>query len=229
MKILLVIPSVFEAAPVFKLAKERPKLGKIAKLTENICACIVGIGCETSQKRLRDALEKEKPDFAVLLGYCGACADSIANGDFIFECANSELVKLLCAQGMKEVKFACVHQTADTYKKQSLAEAGFGAVEMESDFFKSVVEEFGAEFAHIRCVSDAKKSPLPAELLDATMDRQTGAVNPMKMLNLQKLLKQPSILAKLICFGIEIAPVQKFFSSECKRLVEVLKDFANKN
>ncbi len=229
MKILLTIPSVFEAAPVFKQAKTKPELGKIAKISDDISAIVAGIGCETSQKRLRNAIENLSPDCIILLGYCGACSDTISNGDFVFSCDDENFSKLLLKQGMKQVSFACVEKTADSAQKQSLAERGFDAVEMESDFFKSVAENANVKFVHIRCVSDAKKSPLPADLLDATMDRQTGAINPMKMLELKKLIAKPSILINLARFGIEIAPIQKFFSSECKKLVETLKIFATEN
>ncbi len=229
MKILLTIPSVFEASPIFKLTKTKPELGKIAKISDNISAIIAGIGCETSQERLKNAVQNLLPDCVVLLGYCGACSDAISNGDFVFSCDDENFSKFLLNQGMKKVAFACVKKTADTTQKQSLAEQGFDAVEMESDFFKSVAENANVKFVHIRCVSDAKKSPIPADLLDSTMDRHTGAINPMKMFELKKLIAKPSILINLARFGMEIAPIQKFFSSECKKLVETLKIFATEN
>ena len=225
MKFLLAIPSIFEATPIFKLARRKAKLGASASISDNVVATVCGIGCEKSQERLKEALEKYSPDCVILLGYCGACANSICSGDFVFSTEDKKLVSVFQKQGMKQVKFACVAKTASAQEKELLAERGFDAVEMESDFFEPIVKSKSACFVHIRCVSDAKNSPLPEELMDSTMDRQTGAIDPLKMLSPKRIVRNPVLIVKLIKFAIEIAPVQKFFAEESKRLVAVLNSF----
>ena len=225
MKFLLAIPSIFEAKPIFKLARKRAKLGASVKISDNVVATVCGIRCEKSQERLKESIEKYLPDCVVLLGYCGACADSICSGDFVFSTEDKKLASVLQHQGMKQVKFACVAKTASTQEKKSLAERGFDAVEMESDFFEPIVRSKSVCFAHIRCVSDAKNSPLPAELMDSTMNRETGEINPLKIISLKKIVLNPMLVVRLIKFAVEIAPVQKFFAVESKRLVATLNSF----
>ena len=101
---------------------------------------------------------------------------------------------------------------------------GFDAVEMESRYFQSIVQNANIEFLHIRCVSDAKNSAIPADLMDCSMDRQTGNINPLKMLSVSKLLRNPSILVKLIKFGIEIAPTQKIYKNRAIKVANLINN-----
>ncbi len=226
MKKLIIFPTVFEASSVFKYYHKKPKLGEVIEVSDELKILISGIGCETSKKRVKKIAEEFKPQALVLIGYCGACSESLKNGDFVFECNSKVFHDTLNSLKAFPVKIACVEKTADKKKKFELAKNGFDAVEMEQDFFEPIAKRIGANFIHIRCVSDSKKSSIPSDLMDLTMCKNSGDVNPIKILSFKRILKNPSILLKLIYFGIEIAPVQKLFA---KRSIEIIKKIKELN
>lgn len=227
MKILIAIPSIFEANAIFKSAGKKAKLGATVKISENIEVIITGVGCEASQKRLSTKIKEFSPAIVLLLGYCGACNENLKNADFVYETSFKNLAKVFENFGAKKAKIACVAKTANLQKKQGLFEKGFDAVEMESDFFKPEITSANIFFAHLRCVSDTKKSTIPAEIMDLSMDKKTGDINPLKMLSVKAFFKCPTILFNLIHFGIEIAPTQKLFAKKSVDIISALKDFAN--
>ena len=223
MKILIAIPSVFEADAIFKSACVKARLGSVAKISENINAIITGVGCKASQDRLDCEIKNFSPDVVLLLGYCGACNDSLKNSDFVYETTCDTLAEIFENFGAKKAKIACVNKTADFAKKQELAKLNFDAVEMESDFFKQSAKANNTNFAHLRCVSDAKNSSIPTDIMNMSMNKNTGAINPLKMLSPKAFCKHPTILFNLIRFGIEIAPTQKIFAKKSVELVSILK------
>ena len=224
MKTLLVFPSVFEADAVFKNFSQSAKLGKFIEVSKNLGILVSGIGCNKSKERVEKAIENFSPQMVVLMGYCGACSASLKNGDFVFETSNEQFKKYLSTLAMQPVRIASVEKTANEQTKEFLQEQGFDAVEMESRYFQPIVQNANIEFLHIRCVSDAKNSAIPADLMDCSMDRQTGNINPLKMLSVSKLLRNPSILVKLIKFGIEIAPTQKIYKNRAIKVANLLNN-----
>ena len=86
MKKLIIFPTVFEASSVFKYYHKKHKLGEVIEVSDELKILISGIGCETSKKRVKKIAEEFKPQALVLIGYCGACSESLKNGDFVFEC-----------------------------------------------------------------------------------------------------------------------------------------------
>ncbi|MBE6414692.1 MAG: hypothetical protein E7035_09130 [Verrucomicrobiaceae bacterium] len=224
MKTLLIFPSVFEADAVFKNFSHSAKLGKFIAVDKNLGILVSGIGCNKSKERVEKAIENFSPQIVVLMGYCGACSTSLKNGDFVFETSNEQLKKHLSTLDMLPVRIASVEKTADEQTKEFLQKQGFDAVEMESRYFQSIVQNANIEFLHIRCVSDAKNSAIPADLMDCSMDRQTGNINPLKMLSVSKLFRNPSILIKLIKFGIEIAPTQKIYKNRAIKVANLINN-----
>lgn len=224
MKTLLIFPSVFEADAVFKNFSQSAKLGKFIAVNKNLGILVSGIGCNKSKERVEKAIENFSPQIVVLMGYCGACSTSLKNGDFVFETSNEQLKKHLSTLDMLPVRIASVEKTADEQTKEFLQKQGFDAVEMESRYFQSIVQNANIEFLHIRCVSDAKNSAIPADLMDCSMDRQTGNINPLKMLSVSKLFRNPSILVKLIKFGIEIAPTQKIYKNRAIKVANLINN-----
>ncbi len=224
MKTLLIFPSVFEADAVFKNFSHSAKLGKFIAVNKNLGILVSGIGCNKSKERVEKAIENFSPQIVVLMGYCGACSTSLKNGDFVFETSNEQLKKHLSTLDMLPVRIASVEKTADEQTKEFLQKQGFDAVEMESRYFQSIVQNANIEFLHIRCVSDAKNSAIPADLMDCSMDRQTGNINPLKMLSVSKLFRNPSILVKLIKFGIEIAPTQKIYKNRAIKVANLINN-----
>ena len=227
MKILIVIPSVFEANAIFKSVGKKAKLGATANISKNIQAVVSGVGCKASQERLSAKIKEFSPTIVLLFGYCGACNENLKNADFVYETSCQNIAKVFENFGAKKAKIACVAKTANLQKKQGLFEKGFDAVEMESDFFKPEITSANIFFAHLRCVSDTKKSTIPAEIMDLSMDKKTGDINPLKMLSVKAFFKCPTILFNLIHFGIEIAPTQKLFAKKSVDIISALKDFAN--
>ena len=225
MKTLAAFPSKFEAAPLFSKLGAKAKLGARADFSPNFRALVAGVGCGASAKRLEAEAEIFAPDLIILIGYCGACSPALENGDFVFEPCGDPRIDALAEQsfGCRRAKIASVDATADFDEKQKLFADGFDAVEMEKKHFKPIAEARGAKFLHVRCVSDSKKSRLPASLLDATMDRHTGAVNPAKMFSLPAIIRRPKVAVELAKFIAEILPVQKHYASTLLPLLSLSK------
>ena len=221
MKILLAIPSKFEAAPVFKKIGAKPALGAVADASENLRAVVAGAGCEASQKRLAAAIEEYSPDAVALLGYCGACSPELACGDFVFETDSEELAEKIAAANFRRAKIACSEHAAGGAEKAELFARGFDAVEMESAFFEPLARERAMQFLHVRCVSDTRASQMPACLFDAAIDRQTGEIKPFRIF--LSALKNPRLLPKFASYAREIAPAQKKYARGASAVLELLK------
>ena len=222
MKILLVIPSVFEAAPVFKAARARPALGGVLNISENLRVLISGIGCEVSRGRLNGQLRDFAPNAVMLLGYAGACSDAFKNGDFLFDSDDPRVSELLGGFGFPKAKIAFSKSVAGAEQKREFLSAGFAAVEMESGWFLSTVRAANASFTHVRCISDAANASVPPAILEASMDRRTGGVFPARMFFSRAFLKNPLAIFSLVKFGVEIAPVQKKYAKCIVELVDML-------
>ena len=169
MKILLAIPSKFEAAPAFKIAGAKPALGAAADVSQNLRAFVAGIGCKASAERLAKEIGEFKPDALALLGYCGACAPDLKIGDFVFDADDETLAQKISGAKFRREKFACVEKTAGDALKAALYKDGFGAVEMESAFFAPLAKARALPFLHIRCVSDARGGGLISKRSQLTL------------------------------------------------------------
>ena len=119
MKILTILPSVFEAKSIFKYFKEKARLGKLISPSENLSILVSGIGCQASKERVERAVENIKPDVIILMGYCGACSNTLKNGDFVFESNNSYFADIFKRLNITRAKIACVDKTADETKKNT--------------------------------------------------------------------------------------------------------------
>lgn len=221
MKILLAIPSKFEAAPVFKKIGAKPALGAVADVSENLRAVVAGAGCEASKKRLAAAIGEYSPDALALLGYCGACSPEIACGEFVFETGSEELAAKIAAANFRRAKIAGSERTAGGAEKAELFARGFDAVEMESAFFKPLARERSLQFLHIRCVSDTRGSNMPEGLFDAAIDRLSGEIKPARIFF--GALKKPGLMPALARFAREIAPAQKKYALGARAVLELLK------
>lgn len=226
MKILLVIPSVFEAAPLFKAVRAKPTLGGVLDISENLRVLISGIGCEASRERLDGQLRDFAPNAVVLLGYAGACSGAFKNGDFLFDSDDPRVSELLGGFGFPKAKIAFSKNVAGAEQKRGFLDAGFAAVEMESDWFLSAVRAANASFTHVRCISDAANASVPPAILEASMDRRTGGVAPARMIFSRAFLKNPPAIFSLVKFGIEIVPVQKKYAKSIVELADALAELA---
>lgn len=223
-KILIIAPTIFEAQPIFTELKSKKKLSVGDYVEDDSIVCIVsGIGCNASAERVKVAIEKYSSQTIILVGFCGACKKTLANGKLIFETSSDTLAligeKLQGTRG----KIACVDKIADTAKKMELGLSGFYGVEMEFDFFKKVFPA-SANVIHLRWISDSLDSDIPPDFFESTMNKQTGELNLSILGLIKSLIKSPTLIIKLAKFGKEIAPAKRKYNSSIKELIDVLKN-----
>ena len=226
MRFLLIFPTIFEAAPFFKLAGAgKPHLGDRASLKmggAEFLGLVSGYGSEGALNRLSECADSCKPDFALLCGFCGACSPRLREGDFIFESGSEKLSAAFESVGAVFARIAFETSVAGESRKRALAEAGYEAVDMESGIFKKLFGE--AKFASFRAVSDSANSRIPAEFFDAMIDKKTGA-NSLFNLGVLKVFnpfKNPLLVPNLLAFSISASKVSKVYSKKLALLLENL-------
>jgi len=221
---LIIAPTVHEAAPFFSAlgSHKKPALGGFAQAGNAACVAS-GIGCETSAERVEEAAKKFRPRAVILAGFGGACKAELKKGDLVYDTQSEELAALGSRLRGIRGKIAFCGGFADDAQKTLLASQGFDAAEMEGDFFRKALENFSVEFAQFRWISDELHSAAPKEFFERAMDRQSGALNMGFGILARELAKSPSLLLKLIKFGIEIAPAQKSYARAARELAEILK------
>ncbi|MBQ6533845.1 MAG: hypothetical protein IJI37_01625 [Opitutales bacterium] len=221
---LIIAPTVHEAAPFFAALdpRKKPALGACARAGN--AACVVsGIGCEKSAERVEAAAKEFRPRAVILAGFGGACKADLKKGDLVYETRSEELAALGSRLRGVRGKIAFCAGFADGRQKALLASQGFDAAEMEGGFFRKALENFSVEFAQFRWISDGLYSEAPKEFFERAMDRQSGALNMGFGMVAREIAKSPSLLLKLIKFGIEIAPAQKSYARGARELAEFLK------
>ncbi len=223
MKILLVFPSVFEAAPVFKMFGARAKLGAHLDISPNFRAFVSGVRCAASAAALGRAVADFSPDAVVLAGFGGGCSAALKLGDVVFETTDVSLEKILSELGASSAKIRSVERTADDAQKRVFFAEGYGAVDMEGALFAEVAAKHSAAFANVRCISDARKSPVPPEVFDASMDTRTGAIKPLRMFAHKLLVKYPTLPLKFLFFALEIAPAGRKYAEFMRKFVDSLR------
>ncbi len=229
MKILAVFPSTFEAAPTFKAANAKARLGAEVDLAGNVRAFVSGARSAAAAKRLGVQIGKYKPQVVVLLGFGGACSRKLKPADIVFETSDERLMEIFSSLGARPGKIACSATAADDQKKLGLEREGFDAVDMESIIFEQAAKAAGARFAHVRCISDAYNSPLPADVMDSSLNPDTGAIEPLRMVSLANVKKYPTLLIGLIKFGLKMIPVNRRWAKFCSDLTEKLKEMSNRD
>lgn len=229
MNVLLIFPTIFEAEAFFKAANVKLSLGAKAILKRgnvSFYGLVSGYACEASRGRVQNLVESQNFDFAILCGFCGACAEDLPESSAIFDSDSEKLDSLFRLIKIAKVKIASVDKVADYSKKLELAKSGFGAVDMEAGLFKTL---FAAEkFASFRVVSDSLNSKIPAEFFDMMIDRKTGD-SKIKIFEIIKMiLKRPSLFADLISFANSAGKVKKNYE-RClmERLLTSLNSLEN--
>lgn len=226
MRFLLIFPTIFEAAPFFKLAGAgKPHLGGRASLKikgAEFFGLVSGYGSEGALARLSECADSCKPDFAILCGFCGACSPRLNEGDFVYESACEKLGASLEAVGAVFARIACEASVAGAERKRALAEAGFDAVDMESGIFKKLFKP--GKFASFRAVSDSANSKIPAEFFDAMIDKKTGANSlfNLELLRVFNPFKNPLLVPRLLLFALSASKVSKKYSQKMGKLLEIL-------
>ena len=227
-KLLVVFPTIFEADCIFKNfgQSEKCKVGATCEfeLGGKSCRVLVsGIGCEKSAERVAEQIKKFRPDEVLLCGFAGACRKEIKGGEFFFQTDSPETQKKLSELGIEEKKIAFSEHVADRKSKTQLAESGYWAVEMESRLFAQAARESAPEspnFTHLRCISDTIEADIPAEIVEKSMNRQTGELEVRPLDSIRAIIKTPKLLPTFIKFAITAGKAQKHYN---KQLPNILK------
>lgn len=229
-KLLVVFPTIFEADCIFKNfgQSEKCKVGATCEfeLGGKSCRVLVsGIGCEKSAERVAEQIKKFRPDEVLLCGFAGACRREIKGGEFFFQTDNPETQKKLSELGIAEKKIAFSEDVADRKAKTQLAENGCWAVEMESRLFAQAARKSASEtskFTHLRCISDTIEADIPAEIVEKSMNRQTGELEVRPLDSIRAIIKTPKLLPTFIKFAITAGKAQKYYNKQLPNILKAL-------
>ncbi len=229
-KLLVVFPTIFEADCIFKNfgQSEKCKVGATCEfeLGGKSCRVLVsGIGCEKSAERVAEQIKKFRPDEVLLCGFAGACRREIKGGEFFFQTDSPETQKKLSELGIAEKKIAFSEHVADRKAKTQLAESGYWAVEMESRLFAQAARESAPEspnFTHLRCISDTIEADIPAEIVEKSMNRQTGELEVRPLDSIRAIIKTPKLLPTFIKFAITAGKAQKHYNKQLPNILKAL-------
>ncbi len=229
-KLLVVFPTIFEADCIFKNfgQSEKCKVGATCEfdLGGKSCSVLVsGIGCEKSAERVAEQIKKFRPDEVLLCGFAGACRKETKGGEFFFQTDSPETQKKLSELGIAEKKIAFLEHVADRKAKTQLAESGYWAVEMESRLFAQAARESAPEspnFTHLRCISDTIEADIPAEIVEKSMNRQTGELEVRPLDSIRAIIKTPKLLPTFIKFAITAGKAQKHYNKQLPNILKAL-------
>ena len=229
-KLLVVFPTIFEADCIFKNfgQSEKCKVGATCEfdLGGKSCRVLVsGIGCEKSAERVAEQIKKFRPDEVLLCGFAGACRKEIKGGEFFFQTDSPETQKKLSELGIAEKKIAFLEHVADRKAKTQLAESGYWAVEMESRLFAQAARESAPEspnFTHLRCISDTIEADIPAEIVEKSMNRQTGELEVRPLDSIRAIINTPKLLPTFIKFAITAGNAQKHYNKQLPNILKAL-------
>lgn len=229
-KLLVVFPTIFEADCIFKnfAQFEKCKVGATCEfeLGGKSCRVLVsGIGCEKSAERVAEQIKEFRPDEVLLCGFAGACRKEIKGGEFFFQTDSPETQKKLSELGIAEKKIAFSEHVADRKAKTQLAESGYWAVEMESRLFAQAARESAPEspnFTHLRCISDTIEADIPAEIVEKSMNRQTGELEVRPLDSIRAIIKTPKLLPTFIKFAITAGKAQKHYNKQLPNILKAL-------
>lgn len=229
-KLLVVFPTIFEADCIFKNfgQSEKCKVGATCEFElggKSYRALVSGIGCEKSAERVAEQIKKFRPDEVLLCGFAGACRREIKGGEFFFQSDNPETQKKLSELGIAEKKIAFSERVADRKAKTQLAENGCWAVEMESRLFAQAARESAPEspnFTHLRCISDTIEADIPAEIVEKSMNRQTGELEVRPLDSIRAIIKTPKLLPTFIKFAVTAGKAQKHYNKQLPNILKAL-------
>lgn len=241
-KILCIFPTTFEAKKVFSLYKKfsdnpvKLKVGSHFDIsTKKICCesekdktfrfFVSGIGCQASIKRTTDIAKEFQPTLVILMGFAGACKGNVKIADFIFSSNSTSATRVFREIGARESKIFTAKNVVHSEGKTKLAKAGYDAVEMENDIFKDAISAFcpQAEFAQLRCISDALEGD-PPQGFDS--NPETGELVFHFGVLLLSLIKKPANITSLINF---FANSSKAMSRYNAKIPELLMKLAKEN
>lgn len=229
-KLLVLFPTIFEADCIFKNfgQSEKCKVGATGEfeLGGKSCRVLVsGIGCEKSAERVAEQIKKFQPDEVLLCGFAGACRKEIKGGEFFLQTDSPETQKKLSELGIAEKRIAFSEHVADRKAKTQLAENGYWAVEMESRLFAQAARESASKtprFTHLRCISDTIEADIPAEIVEKSMNRQTGELEVRPLDSIRAIIKSPKLLPTFIKFAITAGKARKHYNKQLPNILKAL-------
>ena len=142
-------------------------------------------------------------------------------GEFFFQTDNPETQKTLSELGIAEKKIAFSEHVADRKAKTQLAENGCWAVEMESRLFAQAARE-SPKFTHLRCISDTIEADIPAEIVEKSMNRQTGELEVRPLDSIRAIIKTPKLLPTFIKFAVTAGKAQKYYNKQLPNILKAL-------
>ncbi len=229
MKTLLIFPTSFEAKKAFSLFGGKcsnPKLGAVESFSvgkEQFFAHVCGYASKALKSRVLGVLDEVKPDRILLMGFGGACEQSLKRGNAVFSTTDVNLENLLLSLNAKKGYIFSSEHISDVVGKSV---ANFLddalAVDMEGETIASLARQHNLPFANIRIISDEFLETLPLNFLNAIMDSETGEDRLFTFSTLKTLISNLSELPLLIRFGLNANRAKKLYEKFVEDLVFAL-------
>ena len=215
---LVLIPSDYEAAPLLKKLKKRRSEGFDSGLIlhkgfleeKPLAVGIIGMGMPHCASRAAEAMERVKPELAILAGFCGALAETMERGDiFLTTTPDDDHPTPWMHTGLytSSKPVSTPQEKSELYK-----ETGEDCVDMEQAFAEAVAKERGIPFIGVRIVSDAADEEIPSEILKYGYDADEGKTTPLKMA--RYLLSHPHQISALVNFLKPLDPIRQKLADE---------------
>ena len=220
--ILIIFPTKFEAKPALKFLRLKPDSTGLA-IGKKVSVLISAMASPKAKERVKSVSKKLNPKRIILCGFCGACNPSFELGDVITEHSlDTDSLNLLRA---KTGKIYSANAIASQSQKKRLFEVeNFDAVEMEYLLFSEALKEieWNGMLEHIRVVSDTVKSKMPTEFFSIMTNSQTGEMDAGIIVALKYIFQNPSVIFKLISFGIEAGKANKAYEKFLLKYLKIL-------
>lgn len=186
-----------------------------------VCVLHTGVGEKTTRTRLEPFLQEQTPQILISSGFAGALNENWDVGE-VLSAENYSTIQLepSGAAEFRTGRLASALAMVDSpNERQSLAEEGVDAVDMETEFIAQACTAANVPMFSLRVISDTPASPFPAPphvLFD--VERQRTPFFPL----FTHLLLRPASIRRFISFARAIAAARASLTQALAAVIQRL-------
>lgn len=160
---------------------------------------VTGMGRHHAIEACQAALASHQPKWVITSGFAGGLDPSLHTGDVVFDADPSFPQCSALSRMARPTKFLCVDQILTTARAKADARSSTdaGAVDMESEYIRTLSAKRGIPSATIRVISDTAQEDMPLDF-NALMTAD-HRLNIFKLAT--SIVRRPSTIPALWRFG----------------------------